>query len=269
MYNPASLISPRPPNVSPPISNHSESDSDSDTQNDSDTESNDENVVNVSNNHTENDSESVDENEVNVSNDNAEQDSFIETNDGNEVNVHCEHTENEVSDGSIDGNETNDLNEDLESTFYESSTNVTTERADGISISIDEEEISVLTAPDDVKDPLEAVALNDSELSIFDHIFDENDDDEQPNEDAEEPTNNAQSSNVTIATSPGGTRTFTEHIDEDCVLVYESAGEDFRPQEMGFQVKINDPLSGNIPFKENVSILHSLCNINSIFILIM
>lgn len=253
VYNPACLNSPRPPNVTAAISNRTENDSDtengSDTENDSDSGSIDENEVNVSNNHTEDDSnaESIDENEANVRN---------------------EHTDDESNTGSIAGNETNVLNEELESTFYESSPNVTTERTEKFPIV--ENEISVPTASDDVKDLLEMVVLNESEISIFDHIFDENVDIVQPNEEAEESTNDAQQpANVTIATSPGGTKTFTEDIGDDCVLVYESVGENFRPQQSGFQVKINDLLSGNIPFKENVSLLNLLCDINSIFNLII
>lgn len=46
--------------------------------------------------------------------------------------------------------------------------------------------------------------------------------------------------------------TITENIGDDCEITYNRNQNVFKPIEVGYAVKINDDLSSNIPFKENV-----------------
>lgn len=83
----------------------------------------------------------------------------------------------------------------------------------------------------DDKHPLEDVLLDAREAEVFGTIF---------------------HANESVIHSPGGNTRVV--IDDDCELIFETGREVFKPMEMGYQVKINDALSGNCPFKQNVSI---------------
>lgn len=99
----------------------------------------------------------------------------------------------------------------------------------------------------DVKSPLDMVQLDPSETSIFDNMFNSsNDTDDSKAE--QEPS-------INLTTSPNGTKTVTQKIDEDCHMIYNPDQNVFKPADIGYQVKLNDSLSQNIPFKENVSLM--------------
>lgn len=100
--------------------------------------------------------------------------------------------------------------------------------------------------PTDVKDPLPTVILNATEIAVFDEIFNAND---NSGETDEEPK---QSANRIVSVGPGGNKLVTELIDNDCEMSYELGSDLFKPQDVEFQIKLNDIFSGNLPFKENV-----------------
>lgn len=108
----------------------------------------------------------------------------------------------------------------------------------------------------DTKVPLDAVQVNEIEMSVFNTIFD-NDSGNYELKDGER-----------IIISPGGTKKVTKKIDEDCEILFDLAEfqNAFTPQQAGYQVKVNDSLSQNMPFKENVSQLIFVCFQNKIFI---
>lgn len=109
------------------------------------------------------------------------------------------------------------------------------------------EELSRFEQQIDIKQPLENVALNTSETAAVNDIFDETNNNIQTN------TEHQQVAGEYIFVSPGGTSKVIRVVDEDCEFVFEMGSDPFKPTEIGYQVKLNDPLSGNIPFKENVS----------------
>lgn len=100
----------------------------------------------------------------------------------------------------------------------------------------------------DEKDPLKTVELDETEAAGFDQLFDDT---------SHENTSEVQQLTLgeeTVICSPGGTKRATKIIDDDCEFTFElGIGEMFKPVNMGYQVKLNDALSANIPFKENVS----------------
>lgn len=98
----------------------------------------------------------------------------------------------------------------------------------------------------DDKQPLNNVQLDDTEASVFNNIFDG-----ASNTDN---TSNEQSAiNEHLNVSPGGTKKITQVIDDECQITFEIGRDMFKPADAGYQVKINDLLTDNIPFKENVS----------------
>lgn len=100
----------------------------------------------------------------------------------------------------------------------------------------------------DEKHPLGIVQLDAIEAAAFDDLFDES---TQENSTTDQPLSLG---SETIFYSPGGTKRATKIIDEDCEFTYELGIDDiFKPVRMGYQVKLNDLLSENIPFQENVS----------------
>lgn len=103
---------------------------------------------------------------------------------------------------------------------------------------------------EDVKLPLQTVQLNAIEASVFNNMFDESND-----------VGNAcidqQVADEHITISPGGTKKVTKNIGDDCEMSFDYGQDMFKPANVGYQVKINDLLSDNIPFKENV-ILNSI-----------
>lgn len=101
------------------------------------------------------------------------------------------------------------------------------------------------TIPTDNKDPLATVILEQNEVNAFDMIFDDNTTDDDSHVD---------STNEMIVFSPGGTKRTTKRIDSDCEMTYIVDGNSFKPYPAGYQIKINDILTENIPFKENASI---------------
>lgn len=111
---------------------------------------------------------------------------------------------------------------------------------------VDEENIDE-SSPDaegmDMKNPLHTVRLDEPESVVLDEIFNgcANNDDSNGRADGE------------FTVSPGGTKKVTQVIDDECELTFILGKNAFKPMDMGYQVKLNDPFTGNIPFKENVS----------------
>lgn len=97
----------------------------------------------------------------------------------------------------------------------------------------------VASTSNDNKDPLPVVVLDEREENVFDDIFGEDD---------------TVSSIEKITFSPGGTKRATTVFDGDCEMTYSVDANAFEPNPTGFQMKSNDILSGNMPFKQNVSI---------------
>lgn len=108
-----------------------------------------------------------------------------------------------------------------------------------------ESEVDVSSCRNDIKDPLAQVNLEAPEIDAFNDIF--GDDNEQQEEESEIQIQ----LELKLTTSPNGTKRITKITDE-VEMTYE-LGSNPIPMEAGFQVKLNDILSGNVPYKENVS----------------
>lgn len=109
-----------------------------------------------------------------------------------------------------------------------------------------EEEFILHQSPTETKEPLADVQLDEHEAAVFGSIFDENEQSQ-----FEE----------SVIYSPGGTARVKRIIDDDCELIFE-VDRVIKPMDMGYQVKICDALSENIPFKENVSIYNTYLHIH-------
>lgn len=167
---------------------------------------------------------------------------FYESNDSeadeNEDNVSFNATlpinETAVSDESTLSNESH-------SNDYEVLSD-TTIQSGQISPNVMPEIDETITPEIDIKRPLDNVQLNDQEASVFNHLFNNSSD------------NYAIANDEQLHVSPGGSKKVTKTIDDDCELSFDPAEfrKAFTPHQAGYQVKINDPLSGNAPFKENV-----------------
>lgn len=92
----------------------------------------------------------------------------------------------------------------------------------------------------DEKEPLPDVQLNARETDVFNSVFDESEHEQSQCEES-------------LIHSPGGTARMQQMIGDDCEMIFEIDREVFKPLDMGYQVKLNDLLSENIPFQENVS----------------
>lgn len=138
----------------------------------------------------------------------------------------------------------NQENADEEETFY-----------DGSEQEIDVSHVSGHNT--DAKDPLEIVTLDEAEAFVYDDIFGEHNEigNSSNSESAESESRNETPPRGVISTNSDGIKMVTETIADDCELTYELTQKDeiFKPEELGYQVKINDILSDNIPFKQNVS----------------
>lgn len=98
---------------------------------------------------------------------------------------------------------------------------------------------------DDNKIPLATVVLDEQEADIFDDILEDNDIDDSIVSD----------SPIEIITfSPGGTKRATKKFGDDCQMTYPVDQNAFEPKPAGYQMKSNDVLSANMPFKENVGV---------------
>lgn len=130
-----------------------------------------------------------------------------------------------------------------------SSENVTIEATEMVVFNVNNEQLheyqqEIDSVDNDVKDPLRDVILEENEVAAFDEMFNEE------NSDGNEVPENRKNSVVHV--SPGGTSRIT--ISEgDLEITYALDFEVFKPAPTGFQVKLNDILSGNIPSKDNVS----------------
>lgn len=96
----------------------------------------------------------------------------------------------------------------------------------------------------DAKDPLATVVLEEAVAVALSDVFDEEDNMEEE----------------VIETLPDGSQRVVKDLGEDCHMMYKIGGDPFKPQESGYIVKINDKLSGNMAFKENVSCKNILSN---------
>lgn len=152
----------------------------------------------------------------------------------------------------------NQLNtdEDISSEEIEKDLN---EETNGIGTGNDENEISASDVAEDVKDPLSMINLGAPESAAFDNIFDDTDDtdDELELNASQQSEHEVEQSTEIMHTSPGGTERTTKILDDDLEITYE-VGAVVLPMNPAFQVKSNDILSGNIPFKENVSVRKAL-----------
>lgn len=113
-----------------------------------------------------------------------------------------------------------------------------------------EVEEAALNVSKDVKCPLENVVLDAADNDAFNEMFNVSID----NGDGEQVTispGGTKKYKPQHIVSPGGTRKIKHRIDDECVITYKF-GEEIKPMELGYQVKLNDPLSNNMPFKENV-----------------
>lgn len=118
----------------------------------------------------------------------------------------------------------------------------------------------------DEKDPLAIVRLNSAEIDALDDVFGNNsisliDNDVSalqngsPNETLNERNEN-EKNNETVEVIAGRTmitKTYYENEEEaePIQMTYE-LGAVVKPIDVGYQVKLNDPLSGNMPYRENV-----------------
>lgn len=154
-------------------------------------------------------------------------------------------------------NDTNNSENSSEQDYDADSTNNSMENSQLDDVSESQQETN--SADNDVKDPLRNVVLELNEVAAFDDIFDEDSDDEIIIHSGELDATkqpNTEISTEKVVVSPGGTKKVTKVIDEDCKFTYELDKDVFQPAPMGFQVKLNDELSENIAFKENVSYHH-------------
>lgn len=127
-------------------------------------------------------------------------------------------------------------------------------------------------APDDEKDPLAVVTLEQAEIEAFNNIFGESDENEDDtnnsisldinNQSENEPQNLQQeneSDELTSTVEAGDeNQKVIEDIGDDCQIIYERGRNIFKPVDLGFQTKLNDQLSGNMPYKENVGFSASI-----------
>lgn len=114
-----------------------------------------------------------------------------------------------------------------------------------------EDEINISENRDDyadAKDPLAIVILEQAELVAIGDVFDGNDEIEA----TEERASGSVEFEV-IETLPDGTQQITKDLGDECQMVFKVGANVFKPQESGYLVKVNDSISGNLPFKENVS----------------
>lgn len=111
---------------------------------------------------------------------------------------------------------------------------------------------------DEIKYNMPNIVLDETDSSAVASFFNyEHMDDEEQNTIAT--TNNEEKNtdaSTTVATnetifSEDGVLKIKKIIDDDCEMIFEF-GANIKPH-VGFDVKVNDPVSMNIPFKENVS----------------
>lgn len=105
------------------------------------------------------------------------------------------------------------------------------------------------SVPVDCKLPLARQVLEQNDADAFDDLFCDTPGEEQI----------VSSTVEKIIFSPGGTKKATKIVDEDCEMTYPVDTNAFIPIPAGFQTKINDMLSGNIPFQSNVSNFEHFC----------
>lgn len=97
----------------------------------------------------------------------------------------------------------------------------------------------------DEKEPLPDVQLNARETDVFNSVFDESESEQSQCEES-------------LIHSPGGTARMQQMIGDGCEMTFEIDREVFKPVDMGYQVKLNDLFSENIPFQENVSVIQKM-----------
>lgn len=99
------------------------------------------------------------------------------------------------------------------------------------------------------KDPLARVLLEKDVDAALNDIFDRNNE-------AENNTLDLLDSEV-VEILPNGIRQITKDLGEECQMIFKVGGNAFMPQKSGYLVKLNDPISGNMAFKENVSMIQT------------
>lgn len=97
--------------------------------------------------------------------------------------------------------------------------------------------------------------MNESENAVFDNIFNESGGSNKVNENSLQSICDEQPTTEIVVVSPGGTKRVTTSYGDDFEISYEFGTAAFKPQPTGYQIKLNDILSGNVPFKENVSFM--------------
>lgn len=167
----------------------------------------------------------------------------VENADSNDTDTNAGgiHDSNSENDYLVPAEMNNEENVDADNA-NNSLENVTIEATEVVVFNVNDEQLHEYQQ--DVKDPLRDVILEPNEVAAFDEMFNEE------NSDENEVSENGKDSVVHV--SPGGTSRIT--ISEgDLEITYALDFEVFKPAPTGFQVKLNDILSGNIPSKDNVS----------------
>lgn len=105
---------------------------------------------------------------------------------------------------------------------------------------------------DDIKPILPTVVLSEAEQAMYGQMFDEN-------ESTNDESSDDEHQNEVINISPGGTKRITRQFSDGMEMTSE-VGATIQPELIGYQVKKNDIISGNIPFDTNVSVLVLVLN---------
>lgn len=111
---------------------------------------------------------------------------------------------------------------------------------------------------EDIKHSLQTIQMDASDESAINSLFCVNDNSIQLNQNSELVLDAGKS-----AEKRGDKIVITKIIDDDLQMTY-THGEKLNALQPLYQVKLNDPLSENIPFKENVRIFYGLKYLNLI-----
>lgn len=116
----------------------------------------------------------------------------------------------------------------------------------------------------DVKDYLPSVVMNSEDSLALNSLFNVDSSAEKTYDNVTQPTENSNQNdfrfkhlklarNEKANINANGVIEVTRIVDSDCVVTY-IYGQDIIPVNVGPEVKIKDVISGNIPFKSNVSV---------------
>lgn len=109
----------------------------------------------------------------------------------------------------------------------------------------------------DIKYSLRTVRMDLGDETAINSLFNNGSNDESAQLNENHDLNDLVLSNHETAERQGDQIIITKVFDNDLQMIY-IYGEKPMPRQPLYQVKLNDPISENIPFKENVSIIHNL-----------